>query len=154
MFVTRAPTLKAREEVVTAGIELAVQRHYALGSIYNPDYEFTSNANLWAQTVAVNSIAFNAVSRAAFSRGYLEEAFTIDGNWGAFQGAGTTTDGTAQAVYQVAEHRRYRFDDPAGVDVLQPTDDSRLTLITCGGTFDRASRSYDQRDVVIALRVI
>ena len=63
------------------------------------------------------------------------------------------TDGTAQAVYQVAKHRRYRFDDPAGVDVLQPTDDSRLTLITCGGTFDRASRSYDQRDVVIALRV-
>ena len=84
----------AHNTKVTAGIELAVQRHYALGSIYNPDYEFTSNANLWAQTVAVNSIAFNAVSRAAFSRGYLEEAFTIDGNWGAFQGAGTTTDGT------------------------------------------------------------
>ena len=30
-----------------------------------------------------------------FSRGYLEEAFTIDGNWGAFQGQGTTEDGTA-----------------------------------------------------------
>ncbi len=79
---------------VTAGIELAVQRHYAAGSIYNPDYEFTSNSNLWAQTVSLNSIGFNAVSRAMFSRGYLEEAFTVDGNWGAFQGAGTTTDGT------------------------------------------------------------
>ena len=85
----------AHNTKVTAGIELAVQRHYAYGSIYNPDYEFTSNANLWAQTVALNSIGFNAISRAAFSRGYLEEAFTVDGNWGAFQGAGTTSDGTS-----------------------------------------------------------
>lgn len=80
---------------VTAGIELAVQRHYPRGSIYNPDYEFTSNANLWAQTVSLNSIGFNAVSRAMFSRGYLEEAFTVDGNWGAFQGAGTTAGGVS-----------------------------------------------------------
>jgi len=85
----------AHNTKVTAGIELAVQRHYALGSIYNPDYEFTSNANLWAQTVALNSIGFNAVSRATFARGYMEEAFTVDGNWGAFQGAGTTADGTS-----------------------------------------------------------
>ncbi len=80
---------------VTAGIDLAVQRNYPKGSIYNPDNEFTSNANLWAQTVALNSIGFGAVSRAMFSRGYLEEAFTVDGNWGAFQGAGTTEDGTS-----------------------------------------------------------
>ena len=79
---------------VTAGIDLAVQRHYPRGSIYNPDNEFTSNANLWAQTIALNSIGFGSVSRAMFSRGYLEEAFTIDGNWGAFQGQGTTADGT------------------------------------------------------------
>ena len=88
----------AHNTKVTAGIELAVQRHYAVGSIYNPDYEFTSNANLWAQTVALNSIGFNAVSRATFSRGYMEEAFTIDGNWGAFQGAGTTADIVAAAA--------------------------------------------------------
>ncbi len=85
----------AHNTKVTAGIDLAVQRHYPKGSIYNPDNEFTSNANLWAQTVALNSIGFGAVSRAMFSRGYLEEAFTIDGNWGAFQGQGTTDDGTS-----------------------------------------------------------
>ena len=79
---------------VTAGIDLAVQRNYPKGSIYNPDNEFTSNANLWAQTVALNSIGYGAVSRAMFARGYLEEAFTVDGNWGAFQGQGTTDDGT------------------------------------------------------------
>ena len=80
---------------VTAGIDLAVQRNYPKGSIYNPDHEFTSNANLWAQTVALNSIGYGAVSRAMFARGYLEEAFTVDGNWGAFQGQGTTEDGTS-----------------------------------------------------------
>jgi N-methylhydantoinase B/acetone carboxylase alpha subunit len=85
----------AHNTKVTAGIDLAVQRHYALGSIYNPDYDFTSNANLWAQTVSLNSIGFNAVSRATFARGYLEEAFTVDGNWGAFQGAGTTEHGVS-----------------------------------------------------------
>jgi acetone carboxylase alpha subunit len=84
----------AHNTKVTAGIDLAVQRHYPKGSIYNPDNEFTSNANLWAQTVALNSIGFGSVSRAMFSRGYLEEAFTIDGNWGAFQGQGTLADGT------------------------------------------------------------
>ncbi|MGB1883548.1 MAG: hydantoinase B/oxoprolinase family protein [Gammaproteobacteria bacterium] len=80
---------------VTAGIDLAVQRHYPKGSVYNPDNEYASNANLWAQTVALNSIGFGSVSRAMFSRGYLEEAFTVDGNWGAFQGQGTTEDGTS-----------------------------------------------------------
>jgi len=85
----------AHNTKVTAGIDLAVQRHYPKGSIYNPDNEFTSNANLWAQTIALNSIGFGSVSRAMYCRGYLEEAFTIDGNWGAFQGQGTTTEGTS-----------------------------------------------------------
>lgn len=80
---------------VTAGIELAVERNYPKGSVYNPDNEYASNANLWAQTVALNSIGFGSISRAMFSRGYMEEAFTIDGNWGAFQGQGTTENGTS-----------------------------------------------------------
>jgi len=63
------------------------------------------------------------------------------------------TDGAQEYVYEVSEKRRYRWDDPASVDVLQPTTDSRLTLITCGGAFDSATRSYDMRDVIIAHRV-
>lgn len=85
----------AHNTKVTAGIDLAIERHYAKGSIYNPDNEHTSNANLWAQTVSLNSIGFNAVNRAMFARGYLEEAFTVDGNWGAFQGAGRTDEGVS-----------------------------------------------------------
>ncbi|MSQ09486.1 MAG: class F sortase [Dehalococcoidia bacterium] len=63
------------------------------------------------------------------------------------------TDGAQEFVYEVSEKRRYRWDDPASVEVLQPTTESRLTLITCGGVFNSATRSYDMRDVIIALRV-
>lgn len=66
----------------------------------------------------------------------------------------TFSDGQKQVVYEVVEKRRYRWDDPNGVEVLQPTEDNRLTVITCGGTFDRGSHSYDQRDVVIAKMVL
>ncbi len=59
-------------------------------------------------------------------------------------------DGARDHAYHVVEKRTYRADDPAGVEVLQPTDDSRLTLITCGGIFDRATHSYLSREVVIA----
>lgn len=62
----------------------------------------------------------------------------------------TITDGEQEFVYQVTEYRRYRWDDPEGVSVLQPTQDPRITMITCGGQFDRASRNYSMREVVIA----
>ncbi|HXR35383.1 MAG TPA: hydantoinase B/oxoprolinase family protein [Candidatus Binataceae bacterium] len=87
----------AHNTKVTAGISLAVRRNYAMGSIYNPDNPHTSNANIWAQSIALNSIAFSSVCRAMFARGYLEEAFTVDGNWAAIQGGGVLADGTPYA---------------------------------------------------------
>ena len=59
-------------------------------------------------------------------------------------------DGTREYVYQVTEKMRFSWDDPQGASVLQPTADARATLITCGGAFDRATRSYALREVVIA----
>lgn len=63
------------------------------------------------------------------------------------------SDGASDYMYYVAEKYRFAWDDPAGVSVLQPTEDYRLTLITCGGNFDRSTRSYNMRDVVIAYLV-
>ena len=60
------------------------------------------------------------------------------------------SDGAQEWVYEVTEKKRYRYDDPAGISVLQPADDSRLTMITCGGNFNRATRTYDTREIVIA----
>lgn len=79
---------------VTAAINMAVESHYPKGSIYNPDNDFASYANIWAHAVAMNSLGFNAINRALFSRGYLEEAFTTDGCWDGVQGGGELADGT------------------------------------------------------------
>lgn len=59
-------------------------------------------------------------------------------------------DGDQQYVYAVTEKLRFHWEDPEGASVLQPTEDTRITLITCGGVFDRATRNYSMRDVVIA----
>lgn len=58
--------------------------------------------------------------------------------------------GGREYTYAVTEQRRYRWDDPEGIAVLQPSSDTRVTLITCGGVFDRRTRNYSMRDVVIA----
>lgn len=79
---------------VTAGVNLTVTSHYPKGSIYNPDNDFASFANIWAQSMAMNSVSFYAINRALFSRGYLEEAFATDGDWDGVQGAGELADGT------------------------------------------------------------
>jgi N-methylhydantoinase B/acetone carboxylase alpha subunit len=79
---------------VTAAINIAVKSHYPKGSIYNPDNEFASYANIWAQSMAMNSLSFNSLNRALFSRGYMEEAFATDGDWDGVQGGGELADGT------------------------------------------------------------
>lgn len=79
---------------VTAAINMAAISHYPKGSIYNPDNDFASYANIWAQSMAMNSLSFNSVNRALFSRGYLEEAFATDGCWDGVQGSGELADGT------------------------------------------------------------
>lgn len=79
---------------VTAAINIAVKSHYPKGSIYNPDNEFASYANIWAQSMAMNSVSFNSINRALFSRGYMEEAFATDGDWDGVQGGGELADGT------------------------------------------------------------
>lgn len=63
------------------------------------------------------------------------------------------TDGEREFVYEVSEYRRYRWDDPEGLSVLQRTTDARITMITCGGQFDRTTRNYSMREVVIATLV-
>lgn len=79
---------------VTAAINMAVKSHYPKGCIYNPDNDYASYANMWAQGIAMNSISFNAINRALFSRGYMEEAFATDGCWDGVQGGGELADGT------------------------------------------------------------
>src|SRR4029077_3081837 len=42
----------------------------------------------------------------------------------------------------------YRFDNAPLAEIFGPTDTPSLNLVTCTGSFDRASRNYDRRLVV------
>lgn len=58
-------------------------------------------------------------------------------------------DGEAYA-YQVTRNVSYRFDDPDAEEVIQPSDEPIITLITCGGTFDPVTKNYTLRTIVQA----
>jgi len=59
-------------------------------------------------------------------------------------------DGSADRRYQVVDIRVVPLDD---VSVVMPTEQERLTLITCDlSSFDEASQSYTRRLVVMADR--
>lgn len=53
-------------------------------------------------------------------------------------------------TYAVKDTFTVRFDDPAALKYLQPTDKAILTAISCEGTFDPVTRNYDLRRIVVA----
>ncbi len=64
----------------------------------------------------------------------------------------TRRDGTV-AVFEVESVNQYSKDDFPTELVYGNTDDAALRLITCGGAFDRAERSYRDNIVVFATLV-
>jgi sortase A len=42
-----------------------------------------------------------------------------------------------------------RLVEPTAVEVMAPSEDARLTVITCGGTFDPRTRTFSDRLIVI-----
>jgi LPXTG-site transpeptidase (sortase) family protein len=52
--------------------------------------------------------------------------------------------------YRISELKKVPNDD---VSVMEPTDDNRITLITCIGTYDWSQRQYTHRLVVSAMLV-
>jgi LPXTG-site transpeptidase (sortase) family protein len=61
-------------------------------------------------------------------------------------------------VYTDRSRFRYQVEEiklayPEDVDVMAPTQDARLTLITCAGTFDPRKGSFSDRLIVIGVLV-
>ncbi|MCZ6706364.1 MAG: class F sortase [Chloroflexi bacterium] len=54
-------------------------------------------------------------------------------------------------VYEVIETVAVAWNDADAVSYLQPTDDARLTLITCEGSFDKDAHNYSNRRIVVAV---
>ncbi len=62
------------------------------------------------------------------------------------------TDGT-ELKYRVTENKTYRASDAPVAEIVGPTPNEVVTLITCEGVFDRRSQDYNLRRVVRAERV-
>jgi len=55
--------------------------------------------------------------------------------------------------YQVVSLTYYNADDAPIAEIVGPTPYEAITLITCGGNFDRSVREYDKRLIVRGARV-
>jgi LPXTG-site transpeptidase (sortase) family protein len=53
-----------------------------------------------------------------------------------------------ELTFQVVDRQFYPYNNAPLVKIFGPSTEPRLNLITCGGVFDRASHSYDQRLIV------
>ena len=53
-------------------------------------------------------------------------------------------------IYEVTETTSVLWNAPEGIDYLRATADSRLTLITCEGSFDGEAHNYSNRRIVVA----
>lgn len=63
----------------------------------------------------------------------------------------TDSTGTVYA-FKVVDKESYPYDQVPLQQVFNTTDQSRLNLITCSGTWDRGARNYSQRTVVYAVK--
>ncbi|MBI2760347.1 MAG: class F sortase [Chloroflexi bacterium] len=62
------------------------------------------------------------------------------------------SDGT-ELKYRVTRNEVYSVLDAPVAEIIGPTSKDTVTLITCEGTFDRASQEYDKRRMVRAERI-
>ncbi len=53
-------------------------------------------------------------------------------------------------LYEVIETTSVAWNSPEGVAYLQSSDDARLTLVTCEGSFDADESNYSNRRIVVA----
>jgi sortase (surface protein transpeptidase) len=61
------------------------------------------------------------------------------------------SDNLTEWTYEVRSTLKYRFDDPEGIALLQPSVEPRATIITCEGPgFDPVRRNYTYRRILIA----
>ncbi len=78
----------------TTGVSIPCRAKYPKGSVYNPGNIIASFSNIWGQSMVMNSLGFNAVTRSFYARGFLEEALVADSDWEGIQGEGVLPDGT------------------------------------------------------------
>lgn len=139
----RAPSLGMDAPLITLGIDDD-------GVMENPDrpdvvawYDFSSRPGFGSNAVFAGHLDFVDYGPAVFWRlSDLREGdeVMID-----------LADGTT-LVYKVVQARTYAAATAPVQDIVGPTDQELITLITCAGSFSQTTRQYDDRLVVRAVR--
>jgi N-methylhydantoinase B/acetone carboxylase alpha subunit len=80
---------------MTSCIFYDIKSHYPKGSTYDPDTDYAAFSNIWAQSMQMGAVHWNAQTRSMYARGYLEECIQCEGDWAGVQGAGTLKNGTS-----------------------------------------------------------
>ena len=138
------PAVKIDAPVVTKGIDKA-------GVMQSPDngfdtawYEFSAHPGFGGNAVFSGHVDYIKIGKAVFwglkdlNEGDVIEVYLVDGT-----------------VYRYAVNHKQQYDAAtAPVDlIVGPTSVETVTLITCGGTFNRTTHQYDKRLIVRAERI-
>lgn len=78
---------------MTSGLFYDIRSYYPEGCTYNPDTPYAAFSNIWAQSMSMGALHWNALTRAFYARGFLEECISCEGDWAGIQGAGTLANG-------------------------------------------------------------
>jgi LPXTG-site transpeptidase (sortase) family protein len=141
----KIPRLGVDAEVVVLGID-------ASGAMIDPStptavawYDFSSRPGSQGNAVFAGHVDYANYGPAVFFN--LANLRTDD------EVAVGLADGTILR-YAVVSKETHRAADAPVQEIVGPTDNEVVTLITCGGRFDSRSREYDQRVIVRARRVL
>jgi LPXTG-site transpeptidase (sortase) family protein len=141
----RIPRLGVDAEVVVLGID-------ASGAMVDPStptavawYDFSSRPGSQGNAVFAGHVDYANYGPAVF--------FNLANLRAEDEIAVGLADGTVLR-YAVVSKETYTAAAAPVQEIVGPTDNEMVTLITCGGRFDTRSREYDQRVVVRARRVL
>jgi LPXTG-site transpeptidase (sortase) family protein len=136
------PAVGIRAVVETQGLDANLVMEEPEDPFQVAWYDFTAKPGTPGNTVFAGHVDHVRVGRAVFWNlqdvkiGDLMEYHSIDGQ--VFR-------------YRVTRITTQNASTPAN-DFVAPTEVETMTVITCTGSFDRSSRSYDQRLVIQAVR--
>jgi LPXTG-site transpeptidase (sortase) family protein len=138
------PTVKIDAPVVTKGVDDAGVMQSPDNGIDTAWYDFSAQPGFGGNAVFSGHVDYIKIGKAVFwglkdlNEGDVIEVHLVDGT-----------------VYKYAVNLKQQYDAAtAPVDqIVGPTSVETVTLITCGGTFNRLTHQYDKRLIVRAERI-
>jgi LPXTG-site transpeptidase (sortase) family protein len=140
-----APSIGVNADVVTLGLEAGGIMETPPDPVSVGWYDFSARPGATGNVVMAAHVDWANYGPAVFWE--LRNIDVGDQVWL------TLEDGSSFA-YQVESLQYYDVESAPVGEIVGATPNETLTLITCGGTFDRSIREYDKRLVVRAIRVI